>query len=105
MSSYQSEQYALLRNNCNHFASQLCLFLTGKQLPGWVNAAADLGAGIQNGLEAVATELSWDDATIAQLPNRPGGSFIPAKRLQHKPSVPDVLAPSYGIGRSVDDAV
>ncbi|KAI7880943.1 DUF862-domain-containing protein [Lichtheimia hyalospora FSU 10163] len=36
--------YNLLTRNCNHFTQELCLRLTGKSIPGWINRAARLGA-------------------------------------------------------------
>ncbi|KAL8925986.1 MAG: hypothetical protein Q9172_001989 [Xanthocarpia lactea] len=35
--------YNLLTNNCNHFSSALCVRLTGKPAPSWMNRAATIG--------------------------------------------------------------
>ncbi|KAL0094434.1 PPPDE putative peptidase domain-containing protein [Phycomyces blakesleeanus] len=35
--------YSLLKRNCNHFSSKLCLLLTGRPVPSWINRAAHLG--------------------------------------------------------------
>ena len=35
--------YDLLSKNCNHFTSELCLELTGRRAPGWLNRAAGVG--------------------------------------------------------------
>lgn len=37
---YKGNKYHLLQLNCNHFANDLSLQLTGKPAPGWVSAAA-----------------------------------------------------------------
>jgi len=34
---YKGNKYHLLQLNCNHFASDLCLQLTGKPAPSWVS--------------------------------------------------------------------
>jgi hypothetical protein len=35
---YKGNKYHLLQLNCNHFANDLSLQLTGKPAPGWVSA-------------------------------------------------------------------
>lgn len=40
---YAGDSYNLLTKNCNHFTDELCLRLTGRPLPGWVNRLAGLG--------------------------------------------------------------
>jgi len=39
-------QYNLLAKNCNHFTSHLCLKLTGRPGPGWLNRAASIGVAL-----------------------------------------------------------
>ncbi|KAE9602268.1 hypothetical protein Lal_00049756 [Lupinus albus] len=41
---YHGDTYQLISKNCNHFADDVSLRLTGKQIPGWVNRLAKLGA-------------------------------------------------------------
>ncbi|OIW18566.1 hypothetical protein TanjilG_13318 [Lupinus angustifolius] len=41
---YHGDTYHLISKNCNHFADDLSLRLTAKQIPGWVNRLAKLGA-------------------------------------------------------------
>lgn len=36
--------YDLLRRNCNTFSNQLCMLLTGKNAPNWINRAASVGS-------------------------------------------------------------
>ncbi|KAK3394657.1 PPPDE putative peptidase domain-containing protein [Podospora didyma] len=38
--------YNLLTKNCNHFTSHLCLKLTGRPGPGWLNRAASIGVAL-----------------------------------------------------------
>ncbi|SAL97918.1 hypothetical protein [Absidia glauca] len=40
---YVGTSYNLLTRNCNHFTDDLCVRLTGKHAPSWVNRAAKLG--------------------------------------------------------------
>lgn len=39
-------EYDLLSKNCNHFTSELCLELTGRRAPGWLNRAAGVGVKV-----------------------------------------------------------
>jgi len=38
--------YNLLTRNCNHFTSALCVKLTGKPAPAWLNRAASIGLAL-----------------------------------------------------------
>lgn len=42
-SKYHGDTYHLIAKNCNHFSDEVCLHLTGKSVPGWVNRLARLG--------------------------------------------------------------
>ncbi|KAH7366208.1 hypothetical protein KP509_18G067800 [Ceratopteris richardii] len=42
-SQYTGDAYNLLTKNCNHFSNDLCMRLTKKPSPGWVNRLANLG--------------------------------------------------------------
>ncbi|XP_031247911.1 deSI-like protein At4g17486 [Pistacia vera] len=41
---YHGDTYHLIAKNCNHFTEEVCLQLTGKPIPGWVNRLARLGS-------------------------------------------------------------
>lgn len=43
-SKYHGDTYHLIAKNCNHFTEEVCLRLTGKPIPGWVNRLARLGS-------------------------------------------------------------
>ncbi|KAL9260183.1 DeSI-like protein [Drosera capensis] len=43
-SKYHGDTYHLIGKNCNHFTDEVCLHLTGKSIPGWVNRLARLGS-------------------------------------------------------------
>ncbi|KAL2472519.1 PPPDE putative thiol peptidase family protein [Abeliophyllum distichum] len=43
-SKYHGDTYHLIAKNCNHFTEEVCLLLTGKPVPGWVNRLARLGS-------------------------------------------------------------
>ncbi|CAN1325286.1 DeSI-like protein At4g17486 [Linum perenne] len=40
---YSGNTYHLITKNCNHFCNDVCLKLTGKTIPNWVNRLARLG--------------------------------------------------------------
>ncbi|ESQ46570.1 hypothetical protein EUTSA_v10000310mg [Eutrema salsugineum] len=40
---YQGNKYHLITRNCNHFCNEVCIKLTQKQIPRWVNRLARLG--------------------------------------------------------------
>ena len=40
---YHGDTYHLIAKNCNHFTDEVCMQLTGKAIPGWVNRLARLG--------------------------------------------------------------
>eukprot|EP00268_Persea_americana_P028712 TRINITY_DN27851_c0_g1_i2.p1 TRINITY_DN27851_c0_g1~~TRINITY_DN27851_c0_g1_i2.p1 ORF type:complete len:213 (-),score=31.40 TRINITY_DN27851_c0_g1_i2:181-819(-) len=41
---YHGDSYHLISKNCNHFTDHVCMQLTGKPIPGWVNRIAKLGS-------------------------------------------------------------
>nr|XP_018682274.1 PREDICTED: deSI-like protein At4g17486 isoform X4 [Musa acuminata subsp. malaccensis] len=41
---YHGDTYNLIIKNCNHFTDEVCMHLTGKSIPGWVNRLARLGS-------------------------------------------------------------
>ncbi|MBW0525942.1 hypothetical protein O181_065657 [Austropuccinia psidii MF-1] len=43
---WRGTSYDLLRRNCNSFSHQLCLLLTGKHAPNWINRAASVGCAL-----------------------------------------------------------
>lgn len=40
---YPGNAYNLITKNCNHFCNDVCVRLTGKPIPKWVNRLARLG--------------------------------------------------------------
>ncbi|XP_020576336.1 deSI-like protein At4g17486 isoform X2 [Phalaenopsis equestris] len=42
---YYGDSYHLIAKNCNHFTDDVCMRLTGKPIPGWVNRLARLVSG------------------------------------------------------------
>ncbi|XP_010275412.1 PREDICTED: deSI-like protein At4g17486 [Nelumbo nucifera] len=42
--NYHGDTYHLIAKNCNHFTDDVCMRLTGKRIPGWVNRLARLGS-------------------------------------------------------------
>ncbi|KAL2651211.1 hypothetical protein R1flu_019339 [Riccia fluitans] len=41
---YSGNSYHLITKNCNHFSNDVCVRLTGKEIPGWVNRLAGIGS-------------------------------------------------------------
>ncbi|KAJ9536892.1 hypothetical protein OSB04_029625 [Centaurea solstitialis] len=41
---YHGDSYHLIAKNCNHFTNEVCMQLTGKPIPGWVNRLAKVGS-------------------------------------------------------------
>ncbi|KAJ0251283.1 DeSI-like protein [Hirschfeldia incana] len=41
---YHGDTYHLIAKNCNHFTEEVCLQLTGKPVPGWINRLARVGS-------------------------------------------------------------
>ncbi|XP_040367761.1 deSI-like protein At4g17486 isoform X2 [Rosa chinensis] len=46
---YHGDTYHLIAKNCNHFTDEVCLRLTGKPIPGWVNRLARVDSMPQAG--------------------------------------------------------
>jgi len=61
---WQGTSYHLTRNNCNHFASQLCWRLTGKRPPVWINK---LAKGIADGEDKQARRSTYSRMREASL--------------------------------------
>jgi len=40
---YHGDTYHLIAKNCNHFTEEVCLQVTGKPIPGWINRMARVG--------------------------------------------------------------
>ena len=56
---FPGDSYHILKRNCNSFAEELCMELTGGQRPpGWVNRLARLGACVSCCLPASLTDGS-----------------------------------------------
>lgn len=43
-SKYHGDTYHLIAKNCNHFTDEVCMQLTGKPIPAWVNRLARVGS-------------------------------------------------------------
>lgn len=44
-SKYHGDTYHLIAKNCNHFTDEICMQLTGKPIPAWVNRLARVVSG------------------------------------------------------------
>ncbi|KAM7525507.1 hypothetical protein LguiA_015409 [Lonicera macranthoides] len=63
---FHGDTYHLIAKNCNHFTDEICLRLTGKHIPGWVNRLARLGS-FCNCLLPESIQVT----AIRHLPNHP----------------------------------
>ncbi|GMI63967.1 hypothetical protein like AT5G47310 [Hibiscus trionum] len=66
---YHGDTYHLIAKNCNHFTDDVCMQLTGKHIPGWVNRLARLGV-FCNCLLPESIQLT----SVRHLTNRPAFS-------------------------------
>ncbi|THU73353.1 hypothetical protein C4D60_Mb04t21920 [Musa balbisiana] len=66
---YHGDTYHLIIKNCNHFTDEVCMRLTGKPIPGWVNRLARLGS-FCNCILPGNIRVS----TVGQLPTHPACS-------------------------------
>ncbi|XP_043718442.1 deSI-like protein At4g17486 isoform X7 [Telopea speciosissima] len=53
---YHGDSYHLIAKNCNHFTDDVCMRLTGKPIPGWVNRLARL----EDGSDSIASSAAED---------------------------------------------
>uniref|UniRef100_A0A7E4VP12 PPPDE domain-containing protein n=1 Tax=Panagrellus redivivus TaxID=6233 RepID=A0A7E4VP12_PANRE len=66
---YRGDRYHLISKNCNHFSANLAKFLTGQDIPGWVNRLATMSGSLpfferwipQEWLTPVALQQSLDE--------------------------------------------
>ncbi|KAM7260451.1 hypothetical protein ACFE04_016192 [Oxalis oulophora] len=68
---YHGDTYHLIAKNCNHFTEEVCLQLTGKPIPGWVNRMARVGS-FCNCLLPENIQIS----AVRHLPDHPAYSVI-----------------------------
>ncbi|XP_065857518.1 deSI-like protein At4g17486 isoform X2 [Euphorbia lathyris] len=66
---YHGDTYHLIAKNCNHFTDDVCMELTGKPIPGWVNRLARVGS-FCNCLLPESIQIT----AVRHLPDRPGYS-------------------------------
>jgi deubiquitinase DESI2 len=65
--------YHIIRNNCNHFASALCLKLLHKPLPGYINRLADIGNCCSC---LIPKRLLEQEAPVTESGASPSSSFL-----------------------------
>ncbi|CAL5436853.1 unnamed protein product [Camellia sinensis] len=67
---YHGDTYHLIAKNCNHFTAEVCMRLTGKPIPGWVNRLARLEGSFCNCLLPENIQLT----AVRHLPDHPSYS-------------------------------
>ncbi|KVH91967.1 protein of unknown function DUF862, eukaryotic [Cynara cardunculus var. scolymus] len=67
---YHGDTYHLIAKNCNHFTNEVCMRLTGKPIPGWVNRLAKVGSYcnclLPENIEVAAVRHLPDHATYSE---------------------------------------
>ncbi|WOG86319.1 hypothetical protein DCAR_0205521 [Daucus carota subsp. sativus] len=85
---FHGDTYHLIAKNCNHFTNEVCLRLTGKGIPGWVNRLAKLGSccncllpeSIQ--VTAVPVRHLPDHQVYSDDASDSGGSFLSVETVE-----------------------
>ncbi|KAK9098844.1 hypothetical protein Syun_025889 [Stephania yunnanensis] len=102
---YHGDTYHLIKKNCNHFTDDICLRLTGKHIPGWVNRLAHIGL-----MCSCLLPESLQVSAVKQLPeyhacSEEDVSETLSTATQHEPTESDdadqdkhLLSPSSGAG-------
>ncbi|KAA1078954.1 hypothetical protein PGTUg99_013236 [Puccinia graminis f. sp. tritici] len=67
---WHGTSYDLLKRNCNTFSDQLCILLTGKGAPKWINRAAAVGSSFP-----CLVPAEWIDPPIAPPPTDEFGNY------------------------------
>ncbi|KAL8245043.1 hypothetical protein R6Q59_011301 [Mikania micrantha] len=85
---YTGNSYNLITRNCNHFCNDLCLRLTSKPIPSWVNRLARLGFLCNCVLPAGLNETkvrqirAEDGSNNEKKPRSHSSRFSPASKSQ-----------------------
>ncbi|RRT40240.1 hypothetical protein B296_00051205 [Ensete ventricosum] len=72
---YHGDTYHLIIKNCNHFTDEVCMSLTGKPIPGWVNRLARLDDESDLFAWSSADESDEEDADCHPL-KKPNIDFV-----------------------------
>lgn len=77
---YHGDTYHLIAKNCNHFTNEVCMRLTGKPIPGWVNRLAKVGSYcnclLPENIEVAAVRHLPDHATYSDGGSSSGDSSL-----------------------------
>ncbi|XP_024996210.1 deSI-like protein At4g17486 isoform X2 [Cynara cardunculus var. scolymus] len=77
---YHGDTYHLIAKNCNHFTNEVCMRLTGKPIPGWVNRLAKVGSYcnclLPENIEVAAVRHLPDHATYSDGGSSSGSSSL-----------------------------
>jgi hypothetical protein len=80
---YHGDTYHLIAKNCNHFTDEVCLRITGKNVPGWVNRLARLGSFcnclLPENIQVTAVRHLPDQTTYSDEEKSDSGSCVTAE--------------------------
>ena len=107
---FPGDSYDLVRRNCNHFANELCVCLTGKKVPSYINRPANVGRYALNIFSAPALAIGKlvdgvkktarkDERGAAIGETKDGQMVVPA------PSAAAIVAASQAPGAASDAQV
>nr|GLL44911.1 deSI-like protein At4g17486 [Ipomoea trifida] len=77
---YHGDSYHLIAKNCNHFTDEVCMQLTGKPIPGWVNRLARVGSFcnclLPENIQVTAVRRLPDRQTCSDIETDSGASSL-----------------------------
>ena len=65
---WHGTSYDLLKRNCNTFSNELCMLLTGKGAPKWINRAASVGSSLPCLVPAEHFSQRWIEPPTTPMP-------------------------------------
>lgn len=82
---YKGNKYHLLQLNCNHFANDLSLQLTGKPAPGWINRLAGLAVMLHCFLPGSWVPPLQTPSAMPDIAEAGGAAAVAARASKRRP--------------------
>ncbi|XP_058724891.1 deSI-like protein At4g17486 [Vicia villosa] len=89
---YAGNTYHLIQKNCNHFCNDVCVKLTGKSIPRWVNRLARLGFLCNCVLPTSLNETKVGQVSLDRIQEGESKKMRSQSRRQEAPSNPSLPA-------------